>query len=477
MAAAVLSGDSRGVTLCATILKVFKYSSMMGLFRFTSTVFRDRRHRRHHRINNFASTSLLVIATTFIITSRDFSFISAYSPSSSGSGVSGSSGSRSSLPMQSTSAASETAAAAAKNEPKLFAYQHILPPLLVDDSSSSASSSSSYDYSQSIPCLYTNNIASASQWVDEHILNCNNMNSKSKNKNSSDGKVEEEEVIVVVEPIILGWDMESSPNLPWRETTNDSYLGPATLQLSTVTNTLVFQIAQDKYGPLCITTGGLPKFMNAILENTNIIKTGVAIDDDFIELYRWIIFDMGKIGSISEGSNTNNGNQISLGRLVQGILGVTIPKSKQLARSPWSRVPLTTEEITYAARDAWAAAAIMHKLNSKDENNDNQFSPQSIINKLNEPRHLQSSINDISYKQAKRKNLKLEYKELKEYNNNKRNRRQSGNYIMSSNEENTTEEEDKENELREDILWNEMKQLAPISPIEYDISSLNLFIE
>ncbi|OEU11152.1 hypothetical protein FRACYDRAFT_246263 [Fragilariopsis cylindrus CCMP1102] len=430
---------------------------MMGLFRFTNTVFRDRHH--HPRIINFASTtSLLVIATTFIISSRDFSFISAYSLSSFG-GSSGSrtSGSSSSIHMQSTSAsAAETAAA--KNGPKLFAYQHILPPLLVDDTSSSASSSSSYDYSQSIPCLYTNNIASASQWVDEHILNCN-MNSKSKN---SDGKKDEEEDLV--EPIILGWDMESSPNLPWRETTNDSYLGPATLQLSTVTNTLVFQIAQDKYGPLCITTGGLPKFMNAILENTNIIKTGVAIDDDFIELYRWVM-------AIQQQQDN--------GRLVQGILGVTIPKSKQLARSPWSRVPLTTEEITYAARDAWAAAAIMHKLNNSkdDETNNNQFSPQAIINKLNEPRHRQSSINDISYKQAKRKNLKLEYKELKEYNNNKRNQRQSGNYIMSSNEENTTEEVDKENELREDILWNEMKQLAPISPIEYDISSLNLFIE
>jgi hypothetical protein len=197
---------------------------MMGLFRLTNTVFRCR--HSHHRISNFA-TSLLVtaVATTIII--RDFSFIRAYSPASSIR-------SSSSIHMQSTAA---VAAKAAKKQPKLFAYQHILPPLRVDDSSSSDSSSSassSYDYSQSIPCLYTNNIASASQWVDEHILNCN-MNSKSKSKSVG----EEQQTQIQQTPIILGWDMESSPNLPWRETNNESYIGPATLQLSTVTNTLV----------------------------------------------------------------------------------------------------------------------------------------------------------------------------------------------------------------------------------------------
>jgi len=188
-------------------------------------------------------------------------------------------------------------------------------------------------------------------------------------------------------------------------------------------------------------------------------------------------FDMGKISTTSTA--LTKGNQISLGKLVQNILGVKILKSNKLARSPWGRAPLEKEEVTYAARDAWAAAAIMHKLNILNEN---QFSPKSIIKTLNLYNNIQCNINDISTNQAKRKNLKNEWKELKEYNNNKRNNNNSNNNSSggvcnndSSTKEDNEDSED-EDEIRELILWNEMKKLAPKSPIEYDISSLpNLF--
>jgi hypothetical protein len=529
---------------------------MMGtlFFRFATNSVFWRRRCRCHRISNFAC--LLAVTTTFII--RDFSIIAgagaaAYSPSPS---VGGGSSSIHNKQKHQSPTTSTAATAAQTNKPKLFAYQHILPPLekhefKIDsdsDSSSSDSSESSsyhdYDYSQSIPCLYTNNIGSASQWVDEHIYNnckmakkttnMNNINMMSSTKSGDDVEgVEEQQQQQIQQPIILGWDMESSPYLPWREYNENSYIGPATLQLSTITNTLVFQIAQDGGGDgrrRRVRPSPLPKFINNLLENSNIIKTGVAIDDDFIELYRWVIsmqqqqqqqedddgnnntittipkwasgssssssssasvlrrFDMGKISTTSTA--LTKGNQISLGKLVQNILGVKILKSNKLARSPWGRAPLEKEEVTYAARDAWAAAAIMHKLNILNEN---QFSPKSIIKTLNLYNNIQCNINDISTNQAKRKNLKNEWKELKEYNNNKRNNNNSNNNnnkMMNSssggvcNNDSSTEEdnEDSENEdkdedeIRELILWNEMKKLAPKSPIEYDISSLpNLF--
>mmetsp|Transcript_11154 Transcript_11154/g.28279 ORF Transcript_11154/g.28279 Transcript_11154/m.28279 type:complete len:302 (+) Transcript_11154:151-1056(+) len=219
--------------------------------------------------------------------------------------------------------------ATTKNAPAPFTKRATLPPLdiiptIADWESDEILSASKHDYSGRLPIVYTNELAVAEEWIQSNL----------NNQESS-------------EPLYLGWDMESSPYLPWLEHmyTKDSYFGPATLQLSTSESALVLQIAQDGMGP--IHEGGLPSFLHELLENPNIIPVGVGIDDDFVELYRWCLehgddcagpawgsrsgtilkrFDIGGIGS------GNAGSTIGLARLVAGILGVVLPKSKKAGK-------------------------------------------------------------------------------------------------------------------------------------------------
>eukprot|EP00531_Pseudo-nitzschia_arenysensis_P002357 CAMPEP_0116153986 /NCGR_PEP_ID=MMETSP0329-20121206/21540_1 /TAXON_ID=697910 /ORGANISM="Pseudo-nitzschia arenysensis, Strain B593" /LENGTH=306 /DNA_ID=CAMNT_0003650937 /DNA_START=36 /DNA_END=953 /DNA_ORIENTATION=- len=264
--------------------------------------------------------------------------------------------------------------ATTKSTPKPFTESSTLPPLDIIPTTADWESS---DYSSRLPIVYTNDIASAEEWVQTHLMN-----------DSS-------------EPQILGWDMESTPYLPWLEhlTIDRSYFGPATLQLSTSKSALVLQVSQDGVGP--IHEGGLPRFLHTVLENPNIIPVGVGIDDDLVELYRWCLehgddcagpawgsksgpvamrFDIGGIGSDKVGSTKGLARLVA--GLVAGVLGVVLPKSKKLARTHWSREPpLAKREVAYAARDAWAAAAILDKLQTIDPE---RFDPSTIQKQLQE---------------------------------------------------------------------------------------------
>jgi len=57
-------------------------------------------------------------------------------------------------------------------------------------------------------------------------------------------------------------------------------------------------------------------------------------------------------------------NKSGLQGLCRAILGVDLPKDKIDSASDWTQFPLTDDQITYAARDAWAGVAIATKLAS-----------------------------------------------------------------------------------------------------------------
>ena len=57
-------------------------------------------------------------------------------------------------------------------------------------------------------------------------------------------------------------------------------------------------------------------------------------------------------------------NKSGLQGLCKSILGIDLPKEKEDCKSDWTRFPLTDDQITYAARDAWAGVAIATELAS-----------------------------------------------------------------------------------------------------------------
>lgn len=102
------------------------------------------------------------------------------------------------------------------------------------------------------------------------------------------------------------------------------------------------------------------KELAQLLQDRNVIKAGVGIELDAVDLYRehrLILsarFDLGGIGA--RCSRLPNG-LAALSRLV--VPGLELAKSRTITMSNWAQLPLSSSQISYAAADAFAAAAVV----------------------------------------------------------------------------------------------------------------------
>jgi hypothetical protein len=188
-----------------------------------------------------------------------------------------------------------------------------------------------------LPVTYTNDENIIRQWIAEHIL--------------------DQEGRKCTYHAFLGVDVESVPNAEWIRPKNPCMINrPATIQLSSPHAALVIHLTFPQNSQIIPTLASL-------LKDDSILKVGVGIDDDMLELYRWdnrldcsSRFDIGGVGS------TAKRNRVGLQKLAKALVGVEIPKSKRISRSDWSQVPLSEAQLVYAARDAWAGAAVMKNI-------------------------------------------------------------------------------------------------------------------
>lgn len=254
---------------------------------------------------------------------------------------------------------------------------------------------------------------------------------------------------------ILGFDIESLAKPPWRPERASLPDGPATIQLSTPTSCIIVPLSR------CGPDGSVlhaPDIVRDVIMNEKVIKVGVGIDDDALELFRWsregyedALADNAK-RSLSSGSRNptpelklwkmksrfdigcvlpgpNPSRRAGLRELALTVLGVNIPKSKKLAMSNWCNRHLTMEQISYAARDAWVAAAVVERLqkmvgdsstgrvdakvDGKDnENVVNTFHPDCLLSM--EFLKGQRDVFEIDERATRRKAAKEELKEIQE---------------------------------------------------------------
>ncbi|KAL3916160.1 MAG: hypothetical protein SGILL_005307, partial [Bacillariaceae sp.] len=150
----------------------------------------------------------------------------------------------------------------------------------------------------------------------------------------------------------------------------------STVQLATPTACLVVHLVRRNGKH----SHGCAPILKAVLEDEHFVKAGCAIDSDLLELHDlWgghfdvrSRFDLGVVipkkntlPKRIEGTQAIH-NKSGLKSLSRSILGVDLPKESTSAQSDWSAVPLTENQIIYAARDAWAGAAIAEKLAEYD---------------------------------------------------------------------------------------------------------------
>lgn len=181
------------------------------------------------------------------------------------------------------------------------------------------------------------------------------------------------------------------------------YTGPATVQLSTLDAALVVQLTR----PTGIPSQACSPILEAVLKDENFVKAGVGCDQDMLDLHRWCNgalearsrFELGAIRT------TNSKGSLGLKALAKSILGVDLMKSRRLAMSDWSQVPLTDAQLAYCARDAWAGAAIMATLAQYDPET---FDTKNVVKMLKSQRPLR----ELNARSLKRKSAKIQLADL-----------------------------------------------------------------
>lgn len=135
---------------------------------------------------------------------------------------------------------------------------------------------------------------------------------------------------------VLGFDIECKPN--FKRGPNNP---PALIQLATSDQAFIFRLYPVmKLGPLV-----------EILENPNIIKTGVAIKDDIHNLQKIESFTAGGFEDLAKLAQSLKIEQTGLRNLTAIFFKQRLSKSAQL--SNWQKRPLSPSQINYAATDAW----------------------------------------------------------------------------------------------------------------------------
>lgn len=135
---------------------------------------------------------------------------------------------------------------------------------------------------------------------------------------------------------ILGFDIECKPN--FKRGPNNP---PALLQLATADQAFLFRLYPVmKLGPLI-----------DILQDPNIIKTGVAIKDDVYNLKKIEEFTPAGFEDLAPLAQSLKIEQTGLRNLTAIFFSQRLSKSAQL--SNWQKSPLTPAQQAYAATDAW----------------------------------------------------------------------------------------------------------------------------
>lgn len=278
-----------------------------------------------------------------------------------------------------------------------FSNIRVIPPLemsLTEATPENSTTSSSYfkengdEFCEPHVCgplsvTYTNDRSVVSKWMSDNIK-----------PTGSDGSS------------FIGFDIESVPNAPWMR--NTQFAGPATIQLSTPQDCLVIHLTRHRGENWCPTC----PIIGAFLKDETIVKVGADIDRDMLDLYRWSRYRLSARSRFDLGgvrSNTTTGNtkeRIGLKRLVQAVLGMEMKKSRRLAMSDWSQMPLPENQLAYCARDAWAGAAVVQELATRFPND---FDTEALRRWVRKER----TIAEIDQRAQQRKIAKLKLQDVR----------------------------------------------------------------
>lgn len=148
--------------------------------------------------------------------------------------------------------------------------------------------------------------------------------------------------------MVLGFDTETRPAFK----RGQQYL-PSLLQLATAEEVFLLQLGHT----------GLPRPIRVILEDSAIIKVGVAPDQDLRALQAIKPFRPSGFVDLAKIARESGIRHRGLRGLAAAVCAVRI--SKTARTSNWANDVLTPRQIRYAATDAWIGREIFIRLRQK----------------------------------------------------------------------------------------------------------------
>ncbi|MEQ9229698.1 MAG: 3'-5' exonuclease [Cyclobacteriaceae bacterium] len=147
---------------------------------------------------------------------------------------------------------------------------------------------------------------------------------------------------------VLGFDTEKKPTFKKGE-----YNHPALIQLATDEAAYIFQLPAI----------GFHSALRDLFSNPNILKLGVAVRDDLVELKRMEPFTPGGFIDLARLAKEQDIPYFGLRNLTAFFLDGRLSKSQQT--SNWENETLTEPQKIYAATDAWVALRIYEGLTAQ----------------------------------------------------------------------------------------------------------------
>lgn len=142
----------------------------------------------------------------------------------------------------------------------------------------------------------------------------------------------------------VGWDTETRPAFR----VGESYL-PSLVQAATARAVYIFPLAKMDFSPV---VGGL-------FAEPTIVKPGISVADDLVKLKQVFHFEEASVLDLGHVAKRHGLKQTGLRNLSGIFLGWRIAKGAKTTN--WASPRLTSQQINYAATDAWACRELYLK--------------------------------------------------------------------------------------------------------------------
>lgn len=151
--------------------------------------------------------------------------------------------------------------------------------------------------------------------------------------------------------IFLGFDSESKPTFRVGEVST----GPHLIQLATEHTAYLFHVNSSTL-----------KFLQPILSNPKQLKVGFGLKNDKHIFHKKGI-ELESCIDLAKGfSHFGFTQQMGVQKAVALLFGQYLSKSKKIGTSNWAQKPLTPQQISYAAADAYAALLVFLELRKQN---------------------------------------------------------------------------------------------------------------